>query len=95
MPATLLPRERTDRESLLKRYRGLVAGRRHGRRKEAHRAAPGAGFAAWVVRVAELRAAVRTVARGDGAEGTLAPEVAALSLVALAAGLVSSLPYPS
>ena len=95
MPATLLPRERTDRESLLKRYRGLVAGRRHGRRKEAHRAAPGAGSAAWVVQVAELLAAVRTVARGDGAEGTLAPEVAALSLVALAAGLVSSLPYPS
>ena len=76
-------------------WRGLVAGLRHGRRKEAHRAAPGAGSVAWVVQVAELLAAVCAVARGDGAEGSLAPEVAALSLVALAAGLVSSLPYPS
>ena len=94
MPATLLPRERTDRESLLKRHRGLVAGLQHGRRKKAHRNAPGAGSAARVVKVAELLAAMRAVARGDGAEGSLAPEVAALSLVALAAGLVSSLPYP-
>ena len=84
----LLPRERTDRESLLARHRGLVAGQRHGRRKEAHRA-PWAGSAAWVIQVAELFAAVRAAARGAGAEGALAPEVAALSLVALAAGLVS------
>ncbi len=93
MPSTLRPRERTDRESLLKRHRGLVADQRHGRRKEAHRNAPGS--AAWVVQVAKLLAAMRAAARGDGAEGSLAPEVAALSLVALAAGLVSSLPYPS
>ncbi len=71
----------------------MVAGQRHGRRKEAHRNA-GALSAVWVVQVAELLAAMHAVARGDGAEGTLAPEVAALSLVALAAGLVSSLPYP-
>ena len=90
----LLPRERTNRESLLKRHRGLIAGLRHGRRKEAHRAAPGAGSAAWVVQVAELLAAMRAAARGNGAEGSLAPEVAALSLVALAAGLVSFPPTP-
>ena len=70
----------------------MVAGLQHGRRKEAHRNAPGAGSAAWVVQVAELLAAVRAAARGDGAEGSLAPEVAARSLRALAAGLVSSPP---
>ena len=87
----LLPREPTNRESLLARHRGLVAGLQHGRRKEAHRA-PGAGSAACVIQVAELLAAMRAATRGNGAEGSLAPEVAALSLVALAAGLVSSLP---